>query len=82
MVAIGMAAADVDRLLENVPRGEQAHRFARHLRRERPALFTFLYQDAIPATNFLVEQALRPAVVTRKMSARNNTPRGAKAQRP
>jgi len=80
MVAIGKVVADVDRLLENVPRGEEVQRFARHLRRERSALFTFLYYDAIPATNFLAEQALRPAVVNRKMSAGNNTPRGAKAQ--
>lgn len=51
-----------------------------HLLRERSALFTFLYRDATPATNFLAEQALRPAVVNRKMSAGNNTPRGAQAQ--
>ena len=80
MVAIGKAQVDVDRLLEEVPRGEHLQRFARHLRRERSALFTFLYYDATPATNFLAEQALRPAVVNRKMSAGNNTPRGAKAQ--
>jgi transposase len=80
MVAIGKAEAEVDRLLEKVPRGEQVQRFSRHLHRERSALFTFLYYDAIPATNFLAEQALRPAVVNRKMSAGNNTPRGAKAQ--
>jgi transposase len=80
MVAIGKVEADVDRLLEEVPRGEEVQRFARHLRRERSALFTFLYYDATPATNYLAEQALRPAVVNRKMSAGNNTPCGAKAQ--
>lgn len=80
MVAIGKVETDVDRLLEQVPRGEEVQRFARHLRRERSALFTFLYYDATPATNFLAEQALRPAVVNRKMCAGNNTPRGAKAQ--
>jgi len=80
MVAIGKVETDVDRLLEDVPRGEEVQRFARHLRRERSALFTFLYYDATPATNFLAEQALRPAVVNRKMCAGNNTPRGAKAQ--
>jgi len=80
MVAIGKAVADVDRLFENVPRGEEIQRFARHLRRERSALFTFLYYDAVPTTNLLAEQALRPAVVNRKVSAGNNTPRGDKAQ--
>lgn len=80
MVAIGRAEADIDRLLSSVPRGEEVQRFARHLRRERSALLTFLYHDATPATNFLAEQALRPAVVNRKMSAGNNTSRGATAQ--
>lgn len=80
MVAIGKAEADIDRLLQEVPPGEHVQRFARHVRRERSALFTFLYYDATPATIFLAEQALRPAVVNRKMSAGNNTPRGAKAQ--
>lgn len=80
MVAIGRVEADVDRLLSDVPCGEEVQRLARHLRRERSALLTFLYYDATPATNFLAEQALRPAVVNRKMSAGNNTPRGANAQ--
>jgi transposase len=34
----------------------------------------------VPATNFLAEQALRPAVVNRKMSGGNNTNRGAHTQ--
>ncbi len=80
MVAIGKVEAGVDRLLDEAPRGEELQRFVRHMRRERSALFTFLYFDATPPTNFLAEQALRPAVVNRKMSAGNNTPRGAKAQ--
>jgi transposase len=80
MVATGKAEATVDRLLGRVPRSEAIQRLARHLRRERSALFTFLYHDATPATNYLAEQALRPAVVNRKMSAGNNTMRGAEAQ--
>jgi transposase len=80
MVAIGRVEADADRLLSIDPRGADVQRLVRHLRRERAALFTFLYFDATPATNFLAEQALRPAVVNRKMSAGNNTPRGAEAQ--
>jgi len=80
VMAIRKVEAEIDRNLDEVPHGEQVQRFARHLRRERSALFTFLYYDATPATNFLAEQALRPAVVNRKMSAGNNTPRGATAQ--
>lgn len=80
MVAIGKVEADVDRLLKHVPRDKQVQQLARHLRRERSALFTFLHYDATPSTNYLAEQALRPAVVNRKMSAGNNTPRGAQAQ--
>ena len=80
MVAIGKVETDVDNLLGEVPRCDEVQRFARHLRRERSALFTFRYYDATPATNFLAEQALRPAVVNRKMSAGNNSPRGATAQ--
>ena len=55
-------------------------RFARHLTRERDALFTFLDIDGVPATNYLAEQALRPAVVNRKMSGGNNTDTGANTQ--
>lgn len=80
MIVIGKVEAETDRLLNIVPRGADVRRFARHLARERSALFTFLYFDATPATNYLAEQALRPAVVNRKMSAGNNTQRGAKAQ--
>lgn len=72
--------AEIDRLLRNTPPGDDVQRFSRHMRRERDALFTFLYFDGTPATNYLAEQALRPAVVNRKMSAGNNTSHGADAQ--
>lgn len=80
MVAIGQVEAETDRLLESCPDHAGCRRLAAHARRERTALFTFLHVDAVPATNFLAEQALRPAVVNRKMSGGNNTPRGARAQ--
>jgi transposase len=80
MVAIGQVDAEIDRLLESCPEHAGCRRLAAHARRERAALFTFLRVDAVPATNFLAEQALRPAVVNRKMSGGNNTPRGARAQ--
>ena len=42
-------------------------RFAAHLTTEWPALFTFLrHPQAVDATNWRAEQAIRPAVVTRK----------------
>lgn len=81
ITAIDEVEAEIDRLIEAAPVGEAVQRFARHLQRERGALFTFLHRDAVPATNFLAEQALRPAVVNRKMSGGgNNTPTGAASQ--
>jgi hypothetical protein len=71
---------DMDRLLDECPAHAGCRRLTAHLRRERGALFTFLHRDAIPATNFLAEQAIRPAVVNRKMSGGNNTSRGAHTQ--
>ncbi len=44
---------------------------------EYPAVFTFLLDPAIDATNWRAEQALRPAVVTRKVCGGNRTTRGA-----
>lgn len=56
-------------------------RFAAHLTVEFPALFTFLLdQMAIDATNWRAEQALRPAVVTRKVCGGNRSWRGAATQ--
>lgn len=80
MVSIGQVESQMDRLLEECPSHAGCRRLTAHLRRERGALFTFLNRDAIPATNFLAEQAIRPAVVNRKMSGGNNTFRGAHTQ--
>jgi transposase len=51
-----------------------------HLRRERGALFTFLEEAGIPATNWRAEQAIRPAVVNRKTWGGNRTWIGARTQ--
>ena len=48
-----------------------------HLGREREALFTFLAQLGVQATNWRAEQAIRPAVVTRKAWGGNATWKGA-----
>ncbi len=42
-------------------------RFARHLEIELPALFSFLVDPDLDATNWRAEQARRPAVITRKV---------------
>ena len=55
-------------------------RFVAHLEREWSALFSFLYDPTIDATNWRAEQALRPAVVNRKVSGGNRTWRGAETQ--
>jgi transposase len=55
-------------------------RFRRHLQRHGSQLFTFLRQKGIDATNHRAEQAIRPAVVNRKVWGGNRTEIGAAAQ--
>jgi transposase len=80
MVSIGQIESEFDRLLRRCPRHPSCRRLSGHLQREREAMFTFLHCDAIPASNYLAEQAIRPAVVNRKMSGGNNTLTGAHTQ--
>jgi transposase len=47
---------------------------------EFPTLFGFLFDPSIDATNWRAEQALRPAVVNRKVSGGNRSERGAVTQ--
>lgn len=55
--------------------------FLRHLDREWTALFSFLFDPTIDATNWRAEQALRGAVITRKVcGGGNRTTRGAVTQ--
>ncbi len=72
-----------DQLLTLVsrPRRVASHaRLARHLGRHLEQWFTFLFDPAVEATNWLAEQAIRPAVVNRKVWGGNRTPAGARAQ--
>jgi len=62
------------------PLEDDTLRFAAHLVRERHELFVFLDHPDVPATNHRAEQAIRPAVVNRKMSGGNRTWRGANDQ--
>lgn len=79
-VACGRLEAQMDRLLSAPRQAAQNQRLARHLRRERDALFPFLYCPGLEATNWRAEQAIRPMVVTRKVWGGNRTPAGARTQ--
>jgi transposase len=80
-VARGHLFNQVLDLLEDPGAIEDVQRFARHLTVELPALFSFLVDPALEATNWRAEQALRPAVITRKVcGGGNRSRRGADTQ--
>ena len=81
-VARGHYLERLGRLLERTPSRRLAvRRFQGHLVREYDAIFSFLFDPTLDATNWRAEQALRPAVVTRKMcGGGNRTARGARSQ--
>jgi len=79
-VARGKIEAVMDRLLAKPRRSPANQRLSKHMRRERDALFTFLYCPGLEATNWRAEQALRPMVVTRKVWGGNRTAAGAQVQ--
>ena len=68
------------RLLHPGPHWPDVQCFAKHLTTEWKALFTFLCNPAVDATNWRAEQAIRPAVVTRKVCGGNRSWRGAATQ--
>jgi hypothetical protein len=53
-------------------------RLAKHLSRQGAAVFTFLTNPDVDATNWRAEQAIRPAVVNRKVWGGNRTDHGAR----
>mgnify|MGYP003476833784 FL=1 len=80
-VARGHLIERMSRRLERPGTLSDVRRFAAHLAVEWPALFTFLFDPTtIDATNWRAEQALRPAVVTRKVCGGNRSPVGAQTQ--
>lgn len=79
-VARGLIEARMDRLLRWHPQDDENRKLLKHLRAERTALFTFLYRPDVPATNWWSEQAIRPAVVNRKVWGGNRTWQGAYTQ--
>jgi transposase len=79
-VHAGIIAAKMDRFLAWKPTDDENRKLVKHLRNERDALFTFLRNPAVPASNWWGEQAIRPAVVTRKIWGGNRTAYGAITQ--
>jgi hypothetical protein len=75
-----MLETRMDRLLTWQPTVDANRKLVQHLRHERAALFTFLRHPEVEATNWWGEQAIRPAVVTRKVCGGNRTWRGAHTQ--
>lgn len=83
--AIGKLEKRVERELRRKFTYEPNRVFAKHLRNHEDQLFTFLrlrvtLELDVKATNYLAEQAIRPAVVNRKTSGGNRTAEGARAQ--
>lgn len=72
--------AKMDGLLDEPDLHDESLRFARHLLKYREGLFLFLDRADVDATNYRAEQAIRPAVINRKTSGGNRTPRGAHVQ--
>ena len=66
--------------LDHVGSVPAMQRFAAHLSTELPALFSFLFEPTVDATNWRAEHALRPAVVNRKVCGGNRSARGAHTQ--
>ena len=61
------------------PRSEPSEEAVRNrLQKQRDHLFTFLDHDGVEPTNNLAERQLRPAVIARKISCGNKTPKGAR----
>jgi len=71
-VATGRLRAAMNRYLRWRPSDEENRKLVKHLNKEANALFTFLDDPAVPATNHLAERAIRPAVVTRKTCGGGN----------
>lgn len=83
--AIGRLERRMDRELARDLTFQPNRTFAKHLRKHRDQLFTFLrlrvtHEVKIEATNWPAEHAIRPAVANRKMSGGNRTAAGARTQ--
>lgn len=79
-VARGRLGKRLDRLLYRTRANAANERLAKHLYGHREQLLTFLEHPGLDATNWRAEQAIRPAVVNRKVWGGNRTETGAEAQ--
>ena len=70
----------VELLSEDAHPHDECRKLVAHLCREADALFAFLTHPDVDATNWRAEQAIRPAVVNRKVWGGNRTWRGAATQ--
>lgn len=78
--ATGRLEVKLDRLLARSYRDSANRRLAKHLRGERPYLFTYLYCPGLDATNNAAERAIRALIGARKNWGGNRTEKGARAQ--
>jgi transposase len=78
--ATGRLETKLDRLLARRQRDRANQRLAKHLRHERPYLFTFLYCPGLEATNNVAERVMRILVMMRKNWGGNRTEKGARTQ--
>lgn len=79
-VAVGRLEARLQGLLCWHRANPDNERFAKHLWKHQDQLFTFLKIPGIEATSWPADQAIRPAVVNRKVFGGNRELSGARAQ--
>jgi len=79
-VVVADLAEHVEILADDAQPHDENRKLVKHLYAEKEALFTFLTYDGVDATNWRAEQAIRPAVVNRKVWGGNRTWRGAATQ--
>jgi transposase len=70
----------LDELITKTFSNNENRKLAHHIIDHREAIFRYLYHPDLEATNHLAEQAIRPAVVNRKICGGNRSRRGARAQ--
>jgi len=79
-IIAGRLKSQLQRLTETIKSNIQHERFAKFLHNHLDSIFTFLQIPGTDATNWRGEQAIRPAVVNRKVWGGNRTWSGAVAQ--
>lgn len=79
-VATGRLQARLDRLVNTRLSHPGNARFAKHLARHHHEIFTYLKHPELEATAWMGEQAIRPAVINRKVWGGSRTHNGAEAQ--